>query len=384
MVQNIFGSEFEDDLTGSADNDVIYGYGGNGVLRGGLGNDVLIGGEGADTYVYAGDWGQDVITDGGSENHIFFRDVTLADLKFEQVGMDLLIRKIGTDEHITINNQFRWLDENWQDFLLTDSVISHWEFADGLVLNAQQMFGLLENTYYQNRVQIRIDNVSNHEEINGSTASEAIYGNARNDVIFGGGGNDTLIGGSGADTYVISTLFSAQATEPETTKIIDGQANNHIYFKHSLLSDVVFMRSNLNGEDLNVFSTKSFEGRQAATIYGQYDNLHDWEGKSVVNWEFADGQILKSAHIEVLTKMLLKSGQGIDDNIWDDGRLVGSNGNNELYGTEHHETLFVHGERLFAKARVPKQFIAVPDGHHISAWLEPMYQQQVLAWFNRY
>ncbi|UOO88202.1 calcium-binding protein [Vitreoscilla massiliensis] len=340
MVQNIFGSEFEDDLTGSVGNDTIYGYGGNDVLRGGLGNDVLIGGEGADTYVYAGDWGQDVITDGGSENHIFFRDVTLADLKFEQVGMDLLIRKIGTDEHITISNQFRWLDENWQDFLLTDNVISHWEFADGLVLNAQQIHRLLENSHYQNLYQTRINNVNNQEEIHGSTASEAIYGNARNDVIFGGGGSDTLIGGSGADTYVVSTLFSAPATESETIKIIDGQANNHIYFNRSLLSDVVFMRGNLNAEDLHVLSTKGFEGRQAVTIYGQYDNYNDWDGKSVVNWEFADGQILKSSHIEVLTKMLFKTGQGNDDNIWDDGRLVGSNGNDEIYGTEHHEILF--------------------------------------------
>ena len=55
-----------------------------------------------------------------------------------------------------------------------------------------------------------------------------------------------------------------------------------------------------------------------------------------------------------------------------------------LHGTADEVIPFAHGERLFAKAREPKQFIAVPDGHHISALHEPVYQQQVLAWFDRY
>ena len=55
-----------------------------------------------------------------------------------------------------------------------------------------------------------------------------------------------------------------------------------------------------------------------------------------------------------------------------------------LHGTADEVIPFAHGERLFAKAREPKQFIAVPDGHHISALNEPVYQQQVLAWFVRY
>lgn len=149
-----------------------------------------------------------------------------------------------------------------------------------------------------------------------------------------------MIGGNGVDTYVVPISFSDSATGYESIDIIDGQANNHIYLNHTLLSDVLFMRSNINAEDLQVVNTKGLESRQSITIYGQYDNYNDWDGKSVVNWEFADGQILKSSHIEVLTKMLFKSGQGNDDNIWDDGRLVGSNGNDEIYGTEHHETLF--------------------------------------------
>ena len=55
-----------------------------------------------------------------------------------------------------------------------------------------------------------------------------------------------------------------------------------------------------------------------------------------------------------------------------------------LHGTADEVIPYAHGERLFAKAQAPKQFIAVPDGHHITALGSPVYQQQVLAWFNRY
>ena len=55
-----------------------------------------------------------------------------------------------------------------------------------------------------------------------------------------------------------------------------------------------------------------------------------------------------------------------------------------LHGTADEVIPYAHGERLFAKAKAPKQFIAVPDGHHITALASPVYQQQVLAWFNRY
>ena len=93
MESYVWGSELNDDLIGATENNVIYGYGGNDVLRGGSGNDTWIGGDGADTYVFSGSWGQDIIVDSGSESHIFFRDVTLSQLEFAQVGMNVLIKK---------------------------------------------------------------------------------------------------------------------------------------------------------------------------------------------------------------------------------------------------------------------------------------------------
>ena len=331
MDHHIYGSEFNDDLTGTAEHDVIYGYGGNDVLRGGLGNDTLIGGDGLDTYVFSGSWGQDVIIDSGRENHIFFRDVTLSQLQFELVELDLVIKKIGTAEQITIPNQFRWGDEIVQGGYLTDRVISHWEFADGLVLNAQQMHGLLENVHYNN-TKPRITNENNQAEVHGSNASEMIFGNQGNDVIFSGGGkSDTLIGGAGADTYVFSTVFSPDSKEVESASIIDGQANNHIYFNQALLSDVVFLRGNQNGADLHILAPNGVDSPQGVTVVGQYTSIDDWDGKSVVNLEFADGQTIQSSHL----KLLVPRGWHNDET-----RIVGSNVDENINGTEQHETLF--------------------------------------------
>ena len=48
-VENVIGSEFNDQLTGNAGNNSLSGGGGNDVLNGGAGNDTLVGGTGNDT-----------------------------------------------------------------------------------------------------------------------------------------------------------------------------------------------------------------------------------------------------------------------------------------------------------------------------------------------
>ena len=55
-----------------------------------------------------------------------------------------------------------------------------------------------------------------------------------------------------------------------------------------------------------------------------------------------------------------------------------------LHGTADNVIPYQQGQRLFTQAREPKQFITIPNGTHITALTNPVYQQQVLQWFNRY
>lgn len=59
----LFGGNGLDDLLGQNGNDRLFGGGGADILNGGKGNDTLHGNKGTDTFVFAGQFGQDVITD---------------------------------------------------------------------------------------------------------------------------------------------------------------------------------------------------------------------------------------------------------------------------------------------------------------------------------
>lgn len=61
-IEDVYGSELNDSLTGSADDNYLYGDDGNDTLVGGAGNDELEGGEGNDTEI--GDEGADVFFQG--------------------------------------------------------------------------------------------------------------------------------------------------------------------------------------------------------------------------------------------------------------------------------------------------------------------------------
>ena len=55
-----------------------------------------------------------------------------------------------------------------------------------------------------------------------------------------------------------------------------------------------------------------------------------------------------------------------------------------LHGTADNVIPYQQGQRLFTQAREPKQFITIPNGTHITALANPVYQQQVLQWLNQY
>ncbi|MDO5639502.1 MAG: putative Ig domain-containing protein [Neisseria sp.] len=135
----IHGSDMREDLNGYGGNDTIYGYGGNDVINGGAGNDYLEGGAGADTYVFAESWGQDTVVAVNGEDHMYFKDTLLSQIGFSRDGADLLMTKTDTADSIRIVNQF--------DVLAEDDVLGivNWEFADGEILLAADVYALTDN-----------------------------------------------------------------------------------------------------------------------------------------------------------------------------------------------------------------------------------------------
>ncbi len=62
-VENLFGSQHNDNLRGDSGDNFIWGHGGNDVLNGRAGNDTLQGGTGGDMFVFVDQFGQDKVSD---------------------------------------------------------------------------------------------------------------------------------------------------------------------------------------------------------------------------------------------------------------------------------------------------------------------------------
>ncbi len=136
--ETLHGSDSREDLNGYGGNDLIYGYGGNDVINGGTGNDYLEGGDGADTYVFSEEWGQDTVAAVNGEDHMYFKDTVLSQVSFSREGADLLMNKTGTSDQIRMVNQFGSASGNGAFGIV------NWEFADGQILKAADVYAITE------------------------------------------------------------------------------------------------------------------------------------------------------------------------------------------------------------------------------------------------
>ncbi|MDO5686429.1 MAG: putative Ig domain-containing protein [Neisseria sp.] len=105
----VYGGIGNDRLFGEEGADKLYGGIGNDTLSGGRGNDRLEGGIGDDTYLFAKGDGKDTIYDlGGSNDTLLLSELTVNDLWFGKKDNHLEISIIGSEDKITIENQFLW------------------------------------------------------------------------------------------------------------------------------------------------------------------------------------------------------------------------------------------------------------------------------------
>lgn len=171
----IKGSNYADDIGGTAHgdriegfggDDWIWGYGGNDRLFGGSGDDVLIGGSGHDD-LYGGSGADDM--EGGTGDDDYFVDSTGDGvLEYGGEGIDLV--------HTTLD-----------------------EYA--LPLHVEQLIfdGYGDFTGYGNSQANRITGFDGDDQLSGFGGADVLVGGRGDDDLYGDFGSDRLNGGSGLD-----------------------------------------------------------------------------------------------------------------------------------------------------------------------------------------
>ncbi|MES0884378.1 hypothetical protein [Roseibium sp. SCP14] len=231
-IENLFGSDHDDQLKGNAGanlllggagDDQLSGQGGNDTLSGGAGADVLFGGGGDDTYLVGLGHGTIGIRDIGvhvetSEERYLagyhgqtavYGTRTTTTRTLVNGGTDTLKLKSGTTfDDLTLHSNsdnlvFTLHARNDQDVVEANTVINiensqqadyaveKLENASGFVLD---LTGMIAGTGGTN-----LAGTSNADIIFGTNTSETITAAAGDDVIIAGLGNDTIDGGDGAD-----------------------------------------------------------------------------------------------------------------------------------------------------------------------------------------
>jgi Ca2+-binding RTX toxin-like protein len=196
-IENVIGSQHDDEFTGTAGANVLQGWNGNDVLRGGAGADHLDGGAGRDTASYdigyigiAVDLSAGTAAGGDAQGDIL---VSIENVTGSQ-----------RDDRLTGNAGVNWLDGQDGNDLLRGG-------AEGDRLDGDD--GIDTVSYYYDTVGVSID-LGAHtasggeaqgdvlvaiENLTGGQGNDILGSNTRVNILQGWGGDDTLRGGAGAD-----------------------------------------------------------------------------------------------------------------------------------------------------------------------------------------
>ena len=194
-IEWVFGSDFDDNITGDAGNNRIEGRDGDDVLAGGAGNDRLLGGDGNDIITGGngvdtifGQAGDDVMT-GGAGNDFFFGGEG-SDSHFGATGIDT-VSYLASSSGVTLN---------------METGGSSGDAAGDSYNSIERIFG------------------SGHDDsLTGGNGDDTILGNGGADYLAGGAGNDSLNGGAGVDSFGYDTSSDAG-------DVISGFTTNEVIY----------------------------------------------------------------------------------------------------------------------------------------------------------
>ena len=198
------GNDGKDTIDGGTGNDVLDGDGGADLLKGGAGTDSLDGGEGddrmfggdgSDEYeVFDNDGGNDRITDTDGASDVL-QLAELTDVTASvRAGTDLRITLSGGGS-ILIKDHFTAAGRI--EFVEIDG--QSFVLANGMI--GGNAGGLISGTDENDQI---FGNGGN-DILYGNGGADRIWGGQGDDVIDGGDGRDVLSGGRGADTFVLGS-----------------------------------------------------------------------------------------------------------------------------------------------------------------------------------
>lgn len=355
----IYGNEGNDTVYAGNGNDFVYGGAGNDIIDGGEGNDLLYGGFGDDTYIFDKNCGTDVINDTEGTSVIkLTNEVSLADLRIDSVGEDVVISIRDTDDKLIITD-FKQNPDNYV-LRIGDEKIS---VKDNITAEEKEFLSGSENyDYIVNENKTVIAGGESGDRIIGSGMDEYILGDSDSDQLLAGGGNDVIFGGSG-DDYINGGDGDDIIDAGTGNDFIDGGSGNDIYiFKPGYGADSIMDSEGVNtvmfgdgfiAEGVKAYRSNwndiliTFDGFEDTLTIKNYCISKEARNFTLV---FADGTVVEAtAQNSPLRTIYGTDGSEYMISIYEDGitkigqdgndQLVGSDGNDYLYGDKGSDRL---------------------------------------------
>ena len=301
-----------------AGDNLLYGGNGDDTLEGGAGNDYLEGGAGNDTYKFGIGSGEDTIGNWASDSISttdtveFGAGITANDLELvreqhyynestyagTRSSDNLWINIQGTSDSLIIDN---WFD----GYAFEQYYVDQFQFADGTVLTAEQIYALSYNNITITGGTYTYNGSVDNDQINGSAGDDYLYGYEGDDTLDGGAGNDTLEGGGGNDTYkfnigsgvdTISNFYNDPLT---TDTVVFGQGITLDNIELFIIGGSYYSDSSLQ---INIKgTTDSLIIEDYFGAYNSYSDDYNYNSDYKVDqFQFADGTILTADQLEAL------------------------------------------------------------------------------------
>lgn len=251
---NLYGSQYNDALSGMDGYDTLYGNRGNDTLSGGVGVDSLYGGAGDDILDGGDDWdyldgeiGSDTLSYASASAGVTVNLATTIAQDTVGSGWDTLANienLIGSsyNDTLTGDGNANTIEGGAGNDTLNGAggtdTLSYESAGAGITINLATATG-------QNTGGAGTDTISNFENLRGSAYNDTLTGTSGNNVIEGGAGNDTINGQGGTDT-----LTYANAAGAVTVSLAVATAQNTVGAGSDTISNMENLTGSVYGDTL--------------------------------------------------------------------------------------------------------------------------------------